>query len=127
MALAIDSLCSLMALAIDSLRSLMALAIDSLCSLMVITNMYYIYILRSVDNYLYIGQTINLKKRVREHIEHLQKASKFTKEHNNFELVYKETFNTRLDSMRREKQLKGWTRAKKEALICGNLKLLKKL
>jgi len=89
--------------------------------------MYYVYILRSIDNYLYIGQTNNLEKRVREHIEHLEKAAKFTKEHNNFELVYKEEFLTRLESMRREKQLKGWTRAKKEALIAGDYELLKKL
>jgi len=89
--------------------------------------MYYIYVLRSADNNLYIGQTNNLQKRIKEHIEHLEKAAKFTKEHNNFKLVYKEIFETRLEAMRREKQLKGWTRAKKEALICGNLELLKKL
>jgi predicted GIY-YIG superfamily endonuclease len=74
---------------------------------------------------LYIGQTNNLEKRIREHIDHLEKAAKFTKEHGDFKLVYQEEFNTRLESMRREKQLKGWTRAKKEALISGNLKLLK--
>lgn len=89
--------------------------------------MYYIYILRSEDNNLYIGQTNNLEKRIKEHINHFQKAAKFTKEHDGFNLVYKEIYKTRLESMRREKQLKGWTRAKKEALICGNLELLKKL
>lgn len=89
--------------------------------------MYYIYILRSKDNNLYIGQTNNLEKRTNEHINHLEKSAKFTKEHDGFELIYKETFKTRLESMRREKQLKGWTRAKKEALIYGNLELLKKL
>lgn len=89
--------------------------------------MYYIYILRSEDNNLYIGQTNNLEKRIKEHINHFQKAAKFTKEHDGFNLVYKEIYKTRLESMRREKQLKGWTRVKKEALICGNLELLKKL
>lgn len=88
---------------------------------------YFVYILRSKDNNLYIGQTNNLRKRVREHVEHSEKAAKFTKEHNSFELVYKEEFLTRLESMRREKQLKGWTRVKKEALIEGNFELLKKL
>lgn len=76
---------------------------------------------------MYIGQTNNLEKRVKEHCKYLEKASKFTKKHENFKLVYKEEFLTKLDSMRREKQLKGWTRAKKEALISGNLELLKKL
>ena len=89
--------------------------------------MYYIYILRSEDNNLYIGQTNNLEKRIREHIRHLEKAAKFTKEHDGFKLVYKEAFETRLESMRREKQLKGWTRVKKEALILGDFALLKKL
>ena len=88
---------------------------------------YYVYFLKSKDNFLYIGQTNNLEKRVKEHVEQLEKVAKFTKEHGNFRLVYKEEFLTRLDSMRREKQLKGWTRAKKEALIAGNIELLKKL
>jgi putative endonuclease len=89
--------------------------------------MYYVYVLRSKDNNLYIGQTNNLKKRVNEHVEHLEKAAKFTKEHKNFCLVYKEEFETRMNAMRREKQLKGWTRAKKEALISKNFELLKRL
>lgn len=89
--------------------------------------MYYIYILRSLDESLYIGQTNNLEKRVREHAEHLNKSAKFTREHSGFVLVYKEEYSTRLESMRREKQLKGWTRAKKEALISRDLDLLKKL
>ena len=48
-------------------------------------------------------------------------------ENGEFELVYQEDYVTRIEVMRREKQLKGWTRAKKEALITGNLELLKKL
>jgi putative endonuclease len=89
--------------------------------------MFYVYILRSLDNSLYIGQTNNFEKRIREHIFHFEKAAKFTKEHESFELVYKEEYLTRLEAMRREKQLRGWTRAKKEALINGDLELLKKL
>ena len=89
--------------------------------------MYYLYILRSLDNSLYVGQTDNLNKRLIEHQNHLLNAAKFTKEHTDFKLVYSENFETRVDSMRREKQLKGWTRAKKEALIAGDLKLLKQL
>lgn len=89
--------------------------------------MYYVYILRFVDNSLYIGQTNNLQKRLEEHRGNQSKGAKFSKEHGEFDLVYTENFNTRLESMQREKQLKGWTRAKKEALISGNIKLLKKL
>ena len=89
--------------------------------------MYYVYLLRSRDNQLYIGQTNDLVRRVKEHISQLAKCAKFTKEHPDFKLVYKEEFVLRIDAMRREKQLKGWTRKKKEALISGKLELLKRL
>lgn len=62
-------------------------------------------------------------------VEHRQtKGAKFLKDiGGSFKVVYTETYPTLLEVMRREKQLKGWTRAKKEALIAGNLSLLKKL
>ena len=86
-----------------------------------------VYILRFSDNSLYIGQTNNLDVRLRNHFNKTTKAAKFIKDHGDFKLVYREDYNSRLESMKREKQLKGWTRAKKEALISGNLKLLKEL
>lgn len=89
---------------------------------------FFLYILRSSLNKLYIGQTSNLDKRLQEHINKSNRSSKFIKDNpENFKLVYSEKFETRLESMRREKQLKGWTRKKKEALIFGNLNLLNKL
>jgi predicted GIY-YIG superfamily endonuclease len=88
---------------------------------------YFVYILRFSDNTLYIGQTNNLEQRLKDHLNKAERSSKFSKEHGDFELVYQEEYNTRLDSMRREKQLKGWTRAKKEALISGDKTLLKNL
>ncbi|MDO8497399.1 MAG: GIY-YIG nuclease family protein [bacterium] len=83
--------------------------------------------LRSSSNDLYIGQTNNLIEREIQQTSKSSKAAKFIKERSDFKLVYFEKYKTRLESMRREKQLKGWTRAKKEALIKGDLKLLKKL
>lgn len=88
---------------------------------------YTVYILRFLDNSLYIGQTNNLLERLLEHENKRTKSSRFVKGHGNFALVYQEEYFSRLESMRREKQLKGWTRAKKEALISGNKDLLKKL
>jgi putative endonuclease len=76
---------------------------------------------------LYIGQTNNLKQRLTDHKNKATRASKFSKENGEFELVYQENYQTQLESMRREKQLKGWTRVKKEALIVGDLEKLKKL
>jgi len=89
--------------------------------------LYTAYILRFSDNTLYIGQTNNLQSRLKNHHSRTTKSAKFPKEHGNFELVYQEQYDSRISAMRREKQLKGWTRAKKEALIAGDKELLKKL
>lgn len=88
---------------------------------------YYVYILRDNQNKLYIGQTNNLHKREKQQVRKTIKAAKFIKEGKEFKLVYFEKYESRLKAMRREKQLKGWTRAKKEALISGDLELLKRL
>lgn len=88
---------------------------------------YFVYILRSSSNKLYIGQTNNLDSRTEQHTNKDWKAAKFTKDDDGFKLVYSEKYDTRLESMHRETQIKGWSRAKKEALIEGNLTKLKNL
>ncbi len=88
---------------------------------------YFIYILRSASNELYVGQTNNLKNREKQHLTKDWKAAKFTKDGDSFVLVYHEEYSTRLEAMKREKQLKGWSRAKKEALINNNKEQLKTL
>lgn len=88
---------------------------------------YFVYFIRTNNNLLYIGHTNNLNRRKLEHKYH-HEGSKFLKDSkSNFEIVYFEKFGNRVEAMRREKQFKGWKRAKKEALIRGNLELLKKL
>lgn len=89
--------------------------------------MYFVYILRTSSNTLYIGQTNNLEKRVDEHRKHKTKSAKYIRYFKSFDLVYTETFNSRLEAMRREIQLKKWTRAEKDALITKDVQLLKKL
>lgn len=89
--------------------------------------MFTVYILRDQNNHLHIGQTINEKNRLHEHFAKLTKSAKFIKDNGNFHLVYKETYFSRTEAMRREKQLKGWSRAKKEALINNDLTRLKLL
>ena len=85
---------------------------------------FFVYILRSSTNELYIGQTNNLNARTKQHITKDWKAAKFTKDDDGFKLVYSEKYETRLEAMRREVQLKGWSRSKKEALIeCDSAKL----
>lgn len=71
---------------------------------------------------MYVGQTNDLEKRVHEHVEKLQKSAKYIHDSSDsFKLVYRELFETRKDSMNREKQIKGWSRAKKLALIKNNI------
>jgi len=89
--------------------------------------MFFVYFLRSISNELYIGQTNNLGKRIKEHRSKTSKSAKYTRYFSTFELAYSETFNTRSEAMKREWQLKQWSRFKKEALISGNKNLLKKL
>ena len=88
---------------------------------------FFVYFLRSSSNELYIGQTNNLQRREIQQLTKSSKAAKFIMDGRVFNLVYFELFSTRIEAMRREKQLKGWTGAKKEALIKGDLELLKKL
>ena len=88
--------------------------------------MFYVYILRTLSNQLYIGHTNDLGRRELEH-RHFHHGAKFIKDnYQAFQLVYKEIFDSRTEAMGREKQLKGWTRQKKEALISGNLDRLKR-
>ncbi len=89
--------------------------------------MYYFYIVRCSDNSLYSGQTNNLAKRIKEHNLGKTKSAKYTKAHRPVELVYSEKYATLQLAMRREYQIKNWTKAKKEALISGKFDLPKKL
>ena len=88
------------------------------------TMKYTVYILRNSEDKLYIGQTSDLEGRLSRH---LSDGALFVRNDPTYRLVYFENFMTQLEAMRREKQLKGWTRAKKEALIVRDLELLKKL
>ncbi len=88
---------------------------------------YTVYILRTSLNTLYIGQTSNLFKRIKEHQNKTTKSAKYIKYFDSCELVFFEEHSTRIEAMRREFQLKKWSKVKKEALIKGDLGLLKKL
>lgn len=78
---------------------------------------YFLYILRTNKNTLYIGQTNNLEKRLKEHKDKKGKGSKYMRSFDSFELVYKEVFKTRSEVLKRELQLKKLTKSQKEELI----------
>ncbi|MBP3377574.1 MAG: GIY-YIG nuclease family protein [Clostridia bacterium] len=78
--------------------------------------MYYIYILTNQsDTVMYIGVTNDLKRRIYEHRSGLVEG--FTKRYHVHKLVYYETFRNINNAIRREKQLKGWVREKKNRLV----------
>lgn len=77
--------------------------------------MFKLYILRGPKNHLYIGVTTNISKRISRH--KTGDGAEFTKRNRTFELVYSENFKTSLKARRRELQIKGWRREKKENLI----------
>jgi len=87
--------------------------------------MYFVYILRCADGSLYVGQTTNIKNRIETH--NAGKGAAFTSKRRPVALVYMEGHETRPDAVRRERQLKRWTRKKKEALIRGDFDRLRAL
>jgi putative endonuclease len=79
------------------------------------TKSYYVYIAASVSRVIYIGVTSDLLKRVHQHKEGVVEG--FTKSYRADRLVYFEETSDVHAAIAREKQLKGWRREKKVALI----------
>lgn len=73
--------------------------------------MYFIYILLCTDNSLYTGITNNLEKRMEKHAS--GKGAKYVRAHLPFTLIYNETHETKSDALRREREIKSWSRQKK--------------
>lgn len=80
--------------------------------------MYYLYITTNLlKNVLYTGVTNNLNQRIVEHyLDRLEKKH-FTGRYNAYWLVHYETYKYVNDAIAREKEIKGWTRARKNELI----------
>jgi putative endonuclease len=76
---------------------------------------YYVYIMTNKSRTLYTGVTNNLERRVYEHKHKLMPG--FTSKYNITKLVYYEAGDNINVAITREKQIKGWLRAKKIALI----------
>lgn len=77
----------------------------------------FVYIMTNKNKTtLYIGVTSDLEKRVKEHTDHVFKKS-FTARYNLEYCIYYESFMLIDEAINREKQIKGWSRKKKEELI----------
>ena len=89
----------------------------------IVVVMHWFYILWCADKSLYIGETSDLALRIQRHND--GRAAHFTASRGPVALVYSEAPENRDSALRRERQVKRWTRAKKEALIRGDLAALK--
>jgi putative endonuclease len=86
---------------------------------------YYVYILRCADDGFYVGSAQDVDARLQAHNE--GRGAAYTFKHRPVRLVYSESFDSEHDALIRERQLKRWSRGKKEALINGDLGRLKHL
>jgi len=87
---------------------------------------FFVYILLCSDGSYYIGVTNDIERRIMEHNEGVDSSS-FTYPRRPIELKFLEFYDDVIKAIEREKQLKGWLRKKKEALIEQNIPALKDL
>ncbi|MFZ2681558.1 MAG: GIY-YIG nuclease family protein [Patescibacteria group bacterium] len=83
---------------------------------------YFLYILECRDGSYYVGSTNDLIARVDRH--NAGAGADWTNDRRPVKLVYQETYDSMLSARKRERQLKGWSRYKKENLINGIWKKL---
>lgn len=85
----------------------------------------YVYILKCANGNFYTGSTINLTRRLSQH--QTGTGANYTRKHGPVELVYYQEFPSISQAFRREKQIQGWSHAKKQALIDGDFDRLSHL
>ena len=83
------------------------------------------YILECADGSYYVGSTVDLERRIWEHNEGL--GAKYTARRRPVKLVYAAEFESIAEAYAWEKQVQGWSRAKREALIRGDYAALPEL
>jgi putative endonuclease len=87
--------------------------------------MWYVYIIYRSDNSLYTGVTTDVSRRVKAHNE--KSGGSYTRIRTPVKLVYQEAQPDRSSALKREAQIKKWSRAKKLACIKGDIQELAKL
>ena len=85
--------------------------------------MHHVYIVRCADHTLYAGYALDPVQRVEIH--NSGRGARYTSGRRPVALVHVEAFESIGDALRREKQIKRWPRAKKEALIASEAALPK--
>ncbi|MCU4673699.1 GIY-YIG nuclease family protein [Microbacterium fluvii] len=87
--------------------------------------MAWMYILECSDRSLYVGSTVNLEQRLWQH--EVGEGAEYTKRRRPVRLIYSEEFERIDEAYAREKQVQGWGRAKRLALVHGRLERLNAL
>ncbi|RYF73180.1 MAG: GIY-YIG nuclease family protein [Cytophagaceae bacterium] len=87
---------------------------------------YYVYILRCADGSYYTGVTNDPERRLAEHQEGTD-VQTYTHTRRPVTLMWYDAFQSPMAAIEVEKQIKGWNRRKKEALIAGQFDLLTEL
>jgi predicted GIY-YIG superfamily endonuclease len=83
-----------------------------------IITMWHVYILKCGNGSYYVGHTRDLLQRVDRHSK--KQGARHTAQNSVVDLLYHEKYTTEADAVRRELQIKRWSRAKKEALMIGD-------
>ncbi len=79
---------------------------------------FWVYILRCADGTYYTGHTDNLEQRIAQH--HNGELGGYTATRKPLELVFSQPCATREEALAAERQVKGWSRKKKEAMMRGD-------
>lgn len=77
--------------------------------------MWFVYLLLCADDSFYTGVTNNLEKRFIDHKN--GKGGKYTRSHKPLKIIYQETFKTHSEALKRESEIKSWSRGKKISIL----------
>ena len=87
---------------------------------------FWVYILKCADQSYYTGHTDNLERRLQQHHQRLFESC-YTASRLPVQLCFSCEYATRVEALAAERQIKGWSRSKKEALISSDWTTLQKL
>ena len=83
---------------------------------------HYVYLLRCADDSLYVGETSNLQTREQDHND--GRGGIYTAKRRPVRIVYAEAHRSKQEALKRERQIKRWSRRKKESLVSGDVAAL---
>ena len=77
--------------------------------------MWFVYIILCLDNSFYTGVSNNPQKRFLDHKN--GKGGRYTRSHKPIKMIFQESYSNKTDALKRERQIKGWSRSKKIKIL----------